>query len=369
MIEIQKISNDLGHAINEALKDLDATFSQVDIQVLKYGLFKRTKIKVALNSDELKKRGLGNAVSRQSLDNENLEQSSTKTIEQSGVSNTAVQQSKVKGSFKPQNSAISVQSHHKNSQLNIQKNSPLSAQNQQNNLSKATSQTSSNTSKDIDKSQNSKPINTKKPNSFLNTAKTAPNVALNTVKTVLNGNDTVHRKLQDEAKIKTLQDQVVASFLPVQSGASVENSVSKFIQTILVNMGLVDVKVICYENVSDKSLYVELDTADKAVIGFKGEVLDALEFLANLFVNKGDYGFSKVCLDSQKFQAKRLQNIRQLANKTADKVVRIGKKVKMEPMSDATRKFVHSLLSHDNRVFAKSEGSGNNRCIVVFPAR
>ena len=109
------------------------------------------------------------------------------------------------------------------------------------------------------------------------------------------------------------------------------------------------------------------------LIGHHGDTLDSLQYLANLAANKridgkkGDY--VKITVDVEGYRAKRESALISLAKRTADKCVKKGHKISLEPMDSAQRKIIHSALTDDERVFTRSEGHEPNRKVIVFPVR
>ena len=69
------------------------------------------------------------------------------------------------------------------------------------------------------------------------------------------------------------------------------------------------------------------------LIGRRGETLDALQYLTSLYVNKGSEDYIRVTLDTENYRAKREEALRRLANRMANRAVKTGRKVVMEPMN------------------------------------
>lgn len=132
---------------------------------------------------------------------------------------------------------------------------------------------------------------------------------------------------------------------------------------------LMDVTAELKTQQSGKELKIDIITDNSAVIGYRGETLDALEYLCSLTAGKGDERFVKVRLDCNDYRSKREESLTALAKRMADKCANTGKKVTLEPMSSAHRRIIHSALGEDERVFTKSEGKDPNRRIVILPKR
>lgn len=104
-----------------------------------------------------------------------------------------------------------------------------------------------------------------------------------------------------------------------------------------------------------------------AVIGHRGEFLDALQVLAGAVANIGRDEYERVVVDCENYRTKREETLKRLAQKLADKAVRSGRKVSVEPMTPYERRIIHSALADNPDVKTVSEGKEPNRYIVVMP--
>ncbi|MGL5576919.1 MAG: RNA-binding cell elongation regulator Jag/EloR [Sarcina sp.] len=138
-----------------------------------------------------------------------------------------------------------------------------------------------------------------------------------------------------------------------------------FLQGILLKMG-VEAEILVREE-SDK-VFIDLKGAEVGtVIGYRGETLDAIQYLLNVFINKANKGiYKKVLLDAGSYRVKREETLKKLALKTAYKVKKYGRTMKFEPMNPYERKIIHSALQDDNKIATKSEGQEPFRRIVVM---
>ncbi len=101
------------------------------------------------------------------------------------------------------------------------------------------------------------------------------------------------------------------------------------------------------------------------LIGRRGETLDALQYLTSLYVNKGKEGYTRVTLDTENYRAKREEALRRLANRMANRAIKTGRKVVMEPMNPYERRILHSALQQNDAVTTHSEGEEPNRHVVI----
>ena len=101
------------------------------------------------------------------------------------------------------------------------------------------------------------------------------------------------------------------------------------------------------------------------LIGRRGETLDALQYLTSLNVNRGREEYLRVSLDTENYRAKREEALRRLANRMANRAVKTGRKVVMEPMNPYERRILHSALQQNDAVTTHSEGEEPNRHVVI----
>ncbi len=108
-----------------------------------------------------------------------------------------------------------------------------------------------------------------------------------------------------------------------------------------------------------------------ALIGHRGETLDALQLLTGLVVNhhqgENDAGYCRVTLDIGSYRAKREETLRALALRLAAKARRNGRSVTLEPMNSYERRIIHSALHDYEGVTTYSEGDDPYRYVVIAP--
>ena len=110
--------------------------------------------------------------------------------------------------------------------------------------------------------------------------------------------------------------------------------------------------------------FMEGDTLG-ILIGRRGETLDALQYLTSLKVNRGREGYTRVTLDTENYRAKREDTLIRLANRMANRAVRTGRKVSLEPMNPYERRIIHYALQQNEGVTTHSEGEEPNRHVVI----
>ena len=110
--------------------------------------------------------------------------------------------------------------------------------------------------------------------------------------------------------------------------------------------------------------YINGDTLG-ILIGRRGETLDAVQYLTSLKVNRGKEGYTRVTLDTENYRAKREDTLIRLANRMANRALRTGRKVSLEPMNPYERRIIHYALQQTEGVTTHSEGDEPNRHVVI----
>jgi spoIIIJ-associated protein len=102
-----------------------------------------------------------------------------------------------------------------------------------------------------------------------------------------------------------------------------------------------------------------------AIIGRRGETLDAIQQLTNYALNHGQPKRVRVHVDAEGYRSKREESLQHLAQKVAGKVVRYRKNMTLEPMNAYERHVIHTALQDYPNVTTYSTGVEPNRRTVV----
>ncbi|MGN1212546.1 MAG: RNA-binding cell elongation regulator Jag/EloR [Christensenellales bacterium] len=137
----------------------------------------------------------------------------------------------------------------------------------------------------------------------------------------------------------------------------------EFVKGLLSAMNLVaDVKL---KETKDNS-QVTIETEDAgSVIGYRGECLSAIQYLANIVEQKRNKNAKRVVVDAGDYKKKREQQLRDLAIKIAGKVEATGRAHKFEPMNAYERRIIHTELQNYSSVETHSEGEEPHRRLIV----
>ncbi len=141
-----------------------------------------------------------------------------------------------------------------------------------------------------------------------------------------------------------------------------------FLVNLLLNIDPAYAVEVYKEN--DRELSAEIIGGNSGqLIGKSGKTLQALEYITNAVINS-DTGASRIHVDVDVagYKRRRDDRLRELANKTADRVRKSGKPIELDPMTAAERRVVHIELARDRSVLSESTGKGSDRRVVVKPS-
>lgn len=102
-----------------------------------------------------------------------------------------------------------------------------------------------------------------------------------------------------------------------------------------------------------------------AIIGRRGETLDAIQHLTNYVVNRGSDKRMHVSVDAEAYRSKREESLTKLAEKMAEKAIKYKRSMALEPMNSYERHVIHTALQNYEGVTTSSTGVEPNRRVVV----
>ncbi|MEK5234086.1 RNA-binding cell elongation regulator Jag/EloR [Lysinibacillus sp. FSL K6-0232] len=105
------------------------------------------------------------------------------------------------------------------------------------------------------------------------------------------------------------------------------------------------------------------------LIGKRGQTLNALQQLTQLVLNKSAKQFLMVKLDVENYRERRQAALELLADRMADKALRLNQRVAFEPMPSYERKIIHNQLANRLDIETYSEGTEPNRYLVIEPVK
>jgi len=148
------------------------------------------------------------------------------------------------------------------------------------------------------------------------------------------------------------------------SEESVTRKTKDFLEGLLTRMG-VDA-TINIDAKADGSVIVELSGDGMgAIIGRRGETLDAIQHLTNYAVNRGIEERTHISIDAENYRSKREESLVRLAEKMAAKALKYRRSMALEPMNSYERHVIHTALQNYEGVTTGSTGVEPNRRVVI----
>jgi len=171
-----------------------------------------------------------------------------------------------------------------------------------------------------------------------------------------------------EKKVEPKAEKPAAPVVPAQDlGEEVNDekaqAIRKFLSGLLEQMGsAAEIKV--YQPEKGRYKVILEGQGLGALIGRRGETLDAIQQLTSYAVNRTG-GRVRVQLDAENYREKREQSLQHLAQKVAAKVVKYRRSVTLEPMNAYERHVIHTALQDVAGVTTYSTGVDPNRRVIV----
>ncbi|WP_414839389.1 RNA-binding cell elongation regulator Jag/EloR [Carnobacterium sp. TMP28] len=171
-------------------------------------------------------------------------------------------------------------------------------------------------------------------------------------------------KLEDETDKSDLSKNQV-----VQDDDKALQLVSDYLVDISSKMGI-ETTVTTDVNLSDRQVVFHIHTENAGLmIGKHGRILNALQSLAQVLLYQQAKTKFTVIVNVGDYRERREASLKNVAERTAEKVVRTNLPVFLEPMPAFERKQIHFYLSKNKRVTTHSEGNEPHRYLVVEPLK
>jgi len=141
---------------------------------------------------------------------------------------------------------------------------------------------------------------------------------------------------------------------------------------VLAAMGM-DCTVDLLENDEEdppEDIRLEIEGKDAGrIIGKKGQVLSALQYLTNRVVNRPGLEKRYVTVDAEGYRSRRDDTLATMARRLGKQAITEGKIITFEPMNPRDRRVIHLALAKLEGVVTKSEGEGDDRRVQIIPVR
>jgi spoIIIJ-associated protein len=105
------------------------------------------------------------------------------------------------------------------------------------------------------------------------------------------------------------------------------------------------------------------------IIGKKGQVLSALQFVTHRVINRPGLDRRHVSVDAEGYKSRRDDSLASMARRLGKQAVEQGKIITFEPMNPRDRRVVHLALANFEGVITRSDGEGDDRRVQIIPVR
>ena len=133
-------------------------------------------------------------------------------------------------------------------------------------------------------------------------------------------------------------------------------------------MGAMDLAYTLSVDFNENEIDVSIDGKKEEtgiVIGKHGSTLNGIQIVLSAMVNQRSEEFRRVIVDCSGYRKKREQVLKRIAGKTANKVLKTNKSIKLEPMNAQERRIIHACLANVDGIRTRSEGKEPHRRVVI----
>jgi spoIIIJ-associated protein len=142
-----------------------------------------------------------------------------------------------------------------------------------------------------------------------------------------------------------------------------KETIKFFLEDVLSQMNLAPDVFVSEE---DGFYKAEISCSDSGlIIGRKGEVLQALQFITSQVVSRAYDTYIRVIIDTENYRERHKAYLEELARKTADKVIKAKRDFMLDPMSSYDRRIIHTCLQNRENISTYSIGDEPYRKIVI----
>lgn len=177
----------------------------------------------------------------------------------------------------------------------------------------------------------------------------------------------------DGAEIKVIEEPSKGLFGRIKGQAVVEitkkqSDIERAVTFVQGILDIMELNAVATLTENGENTVITLESKDSSsVIGYRGEVLDAIQTLAGAAANIGKKDYKKVVVDCENYRDRREETLIKLAKRLEEKATEMRREVILEPMSPFERRIIHTTLADSQTVKTKSDGKEPNRYVVIVP--
>ncbi|MCL1697652.1 MULTISPECIES: RNA-binding cell elongation regulator Jag/EloR [unclassified Lysinibacillus] len=187
--------------------------------------------------------------------------------------------------------------------------------------------------------------------------------------TVIDDVETISSQVSEQpSDIEAVQQIVEEQKEEEETSVNPIEDAKNYLNNIAEQLGIQDLEI---ETTREgKNVLFQLKSEKAALlIGKRGQTLNSLQQLTQLVLNKSAKQFLMVKLDVENYRERRQVALELLADRMADKALRLNQRVTFEPMQSYERKVIHNQLANRLDIETYSEGTEPNRYLVIEPVK
>lgn len=171
----------------------------------------------------------------------------------------------------------------------------------------------------------------------------------------------IKKEKTENVEVKVKKEKKAMSMAAVERA---KENISAFLEVFLKQISKEELTF----DIKNDEYYITVEIIGEntnALIGYRGETLNAIQTVLSSIANKNIEEKVRVILDISGYKEKRKKVLEELADKISKTVIKTGKKVTLEPMPAYERKIIHSRLQNNKKVITESVGEEPHRKIIV----
>lgn len=170
----------------------------------------------------------------------------------------------------------------------------------------------------------------------------------------------------EKAKVETTEEVKDEEIEPVEIDEEFKVKIKSFLNSVIQKMGIESNIETFTDDFGIKFNIIPVNENDIGiVIGKRGETLDAIQYIANLVANRNTDRYIRISVDCNGYRDKRINSLKSLARKMANKAIKYNKNMRLEPMNPFERRVIHSSLQSFDGIYTVSEGNEPFRRVVI----
>jgi spoIIIJ-associated protein len=175
--------------------------------------------------------------------------------------------------------------------------------------------------------------------------------------------DAGSRGSDDEADEASGSDDQVVEGISAEDLDEEADAAADFLEGLLDAMDLPgDLKIRLH---ADHAELEVIDIGSGALIGRRGQTLDAIQELVRCSLQRQFQRRARVKIDAEGYRARRMEKLLEKAEEAIDAVLDTGESERLEPMDVFERKAVHQLVAEVDGLTSRSQGREPARRVII----